>query len=54
MEITDNGKGFDEQQIKNGNGLNNMRERAASIGAKIRIVSTTASGTRISLDMAIT
>jgi signal transduction histidine kinase len=54
MEITDNGKGFDEQQIKNGNGLNNMRERAGSMGAKIRIVSTIAGGTQISLDMAIT
>jgi two-component system, NarL family, sensor histidine kinase UhpB len=54
MEITDDGKGFDEQQIKNGNGLGNMRERAASMGAKILIVSTIASGTRISLDMVIT
>ena len=54
MEITDDGKGFDEKQIKNGNGLSNMRERAASMGAKILIISTVDNGTRISLDMAIT
>ncbi len=54
MEITDDGRGFVEQQVKNGNGLGNMRERAASMGAKILIVSKIASGTRISLDMTIT
>ncbi len=54
MEITDDGRGFDEKQIKNGNGLSNMRERAASMGAKILIISTVDNGTRISLDMAIT
>jgi two-component system sensor histidine kinase UhpB len=54
MEIVDDGKGFVEQHVIKGNGLNNMRERAASIGAKILINSTIASGTRINLDMAIT
>ena len=54
LEITDDGKGFIEQQVRNGNGLTNMRERAASMGAKILITSTIDSGTRISLDMAIT
>jgi signal transduction histidine kinase len=54
MEISDDGKGFVEHQVKNGNGLTNMRERAASMGAQILIDSTIARGTQINLDMAIT
>ncbi|MCB0745698.1 MAG: ATP-binding protein, partial [Ignavibacteriae bacterium] len=33
--ISDNGKGFDMQSVKKGNGLKNMKMRAKSIGAEI-------------------
>ncbi|PWT95989.1 MAG: hypothetical protein C5B52_16735 [Bacteroidetes bacterium] len=54
IEIIDDGKGFVEQHVRNGNGLKNMRERAFAIGAKILIESSLAKGTHINLNMAIT
>jgi two-component system sensor histidine kinase UhpB len=54
LEIADDGKGFVEEDVRNGNGLNNMRERAASMFARIRIDSALGQGTRIALDLPIT
>ena len=51
LEIVDDGIGFEKEKIKNGNGLNNMQERAASMGAKILIDSNIGKGTRITLDL---
>jgi len=53
MEIVDDGKGFEEDGIRTGNGLGSMRERAASMVAKIHIDSAIGKGTRIALDMPI-
>jgi signal transduction histidine kinase len=53
MEIADDGKGFAEEGLKGGNGLRNMRERAASMPASIRIESAIGQGTRIGLDLAL-
>ena len=53
MEIADDGKGFAEEGLKGGNGLRNMRERAASMPANIRIESAIGQGTRIGLDLAL-
>jgi signal transduction histidine kinase len=47
--ITDNGKGFDAQTIKNGNGLKNMQIRAKKIGAKYYLHSVAGKGTTITL-----
>lgn len=47
MEIGDDGKGFDEHQISQGNGLNNFRKRCAEIGAAIQITSSVGKGTNI-------
>ena len=54
LTVTDDGKGFNEKVIKNGNGLINMRERAASMVAKINIDSVPGKGTSIALDVPIT
>jgi two-component system sensor histidine kinase UhpB len=54
MEITDDGIGFVESEIRKGNGLNNMRERAASMTGAIRIDSTAGKGAHIALDIPIT
>jgi len=54
LEIADDGKGFVEEGVRNGNGLNNMRERAASMVARIRIDSALGQGTCIGLDLPIT
>lgn len=37
IKITDNGKGFDPQQISEGYGLGNIRKRAEQIGAEVYI-----------------
>ncbi|MBA2423161.1 MAG: ester cyclase [Chitinophagales bacterium] len=51
VELHDNGKGFDVNQaiIYNGNGINNMKLRAAEIGAEIFIGSKNGKGTQIRL-----
>jgi two-component system sensor histidine kinase UhpB len=54
LEITDDGKGFSAGTTRTGNGLNNMRERASSMLAKLSIESTVGQGTRIGLDLPIT
>jgi len=54
LEITDDGNGFAADTIKGGNGLNNMRERAASMPAGLKIDSAIGRGTRIDLDLPIT
>jgi len=54
LEIADDGKGFAEDGVKGGNGLKNMRERAASMLARLRIDSAIGQGTRIDLVLPIT
>ena len=38
--VADNGDGFNAEQLKSGNGLRNMRNRAAKIGGDINVTST--------------
>ena len=47
VTVVDDGSGFDEQEIAVGQGLNNMRARAASIGGGFRLVSTPGRGTAL-------
>jgi signal transduction histidine kinase len=49
MVIRDDGKGFDINKEYGGNGLNNMRTRAADLGAKFTIDSKEDEGTHINL-----
>lgn len=48
--VKDDGRGFDPKTIREGNGLDNMRLRAAEIKAKLYIRSTAGGGTQIELD----
>ena len=54
LTVKDDGIGFKEGAIKAGNGLNNMRERAASIAGAINIVTEPGKGTQVSLEVPIT
>jgi len=47
VTVVDDGAGFDEQEIAPGQGLKNMRARAASIGGGFRLVSTPGRGTAL-------
>ena len=49
MEVNDNGKGFDMEKIKRGNGLSNLEKRAKEIGGQITIKSEPGKGTCINL-----
>ena len=49
MELTDNGKGFNVDAVKRGNGLNNLEKRAKEIGGQIDIRSQEGKGTSINL-----
>jgi signal transduction histidine kinase len=49
MELNDNGKGFDVDTIKRGNGLNNLEKRAKEINGQIDIKSVRGKGTCINL-----
>jgi signal transduction histidine kinase len=51
LMIVDNGKGFVEEALPQGNGLKNMRTRAASLKANFSLVSTLKEGTRISISL---
>ncbi|HSU28872.1 MAG TPA: sensor histidine kinase [Chitinophagaceae bacterium] len=53
LMIRDNGKGFDIQTSRGGNGLKNMKKRAEEIGAKISIDSHPGDGTTIELSIAV-
>jgi len=53
MLIRDNGNGFDITQLKQGNGLKNMRNRAGEMGAVISIDSLQGEGTTIQLKVAV-
>jgi signal transduction histidine kinase len=47
VTVVDDGSGFDEQEIAAGQGLRNMRARAASIGGGFRLISSPGRGTAL-------
>ena len=47
LEIDDDGVGADEHAIGRGNGLRNLRERAAAVGGTFRLGPRTGGGTRV-------
>ena len=51
IEIKDDGKGFDLEKVKKGNGIKNMKSRAKKLEAKIEINSTIEKGTLIRLSL---
>ena len=54
LSVNDNGIGFNVDQVGSGNGLRNMRERAAAMGAVLQISSEEGKGSHIDLDIPIT
>jgi signal transduction histidine kinase len=49
ITIKDNGKGFNEEEILSGNGINNLKKRAKEINGEIEITSQEQSGTAVVL-----
>lgn len=51
MSVRDNGRGFDTRLHPDGNGLGNMRRRAATLGSVLTVESTPGYGTYIALEV---
>lgn len=49
LEVCDNGVGFEREEVRHGNGLQNMEERALLIGGTAEVVSTPGKGTCVKL-----
>ncbi|MGB3467651.1 MAG: ATP-binding protein, partial [Cyclobacteriaceae bacterium] len=53
MHIKDNGKGFDMDKVKPGNGIHNIRERVKNCSGELRLFSMPDSGTKISIKIPV-
>jgi signal transduction histidine kinase len=49
VEVTDDGKGFDMNNIQPGNGLYNMKKRTETMRGKLFIATAPGKGTKVSL-----
>lgn len=49
LQVKDDGKGFDENLVRAGNGLKNLRMRAGEIGGELSLQTTPGAGTHIRL-----
>jgi PAS domain S-box-containing protein len=47
MEISDDGKGFDPQTVREGIGLSSLRERTSRLGGRLEIASSPGAGTSV-------
>jgi signal transduction histidine kinase len=54
IAISDNGKGFNAESVKRGNGIDNMQKRADELGAVFTVQSRPGEGSFISLQVKIT
>jgi signal transduction histidine kinase len=54
LEVVDNGKGFNKEEAKQGNGLSNMKDRATAITGALQYNTEPGKGTRIQLAVPIT
>jgi signal transduction histidine kinase len=53
LVVKDNGKGFDSDLTKKGNGLDNMQHRAKEMGGKLDIASEPGKGTTVQLNIPV-
>jgi signal transduction histidine kinase len=51
LEIDDDGKGFETDVVRRGEGLSNLEQRAAGLGGIARITSTPAEGTTVRIEV---
>jgi hypothetical protein len=54
IKITDNGKGFESNNIQKGNGLNNMQQRSSMLGGSCKFISSPGNGTMIQCSIPLT
>ena len=49
LRVRDNGVGFDEAHVRRGNGLKNLRRRAAELRGSVEILSPPKGGTTVTV-----
>lgn len=49
LQVSDDGRGFDSSQAGDGNGLVNIKQRAAKLGGTLEVISTIGKGTTVKL-----
>ena len=49
VQVKDDGRGFDTAQVRDSNGLTNIKKRAESIHAELQIISAIGNGTEITI-----
>lgn len=54
MSVSDDGVGFEEQVVKKGEGLRNLKKRASALGGTLKVESYSGKGTNITLTAKIT
>ncbi|MEP6948740.1 MAG: ATP-binding protein, partial [Ginsengibacter sp.] len=54
FSVSDNGKGFDAETVRRGNGLENMQKRADEMAAKLTLQSKPGEGSMVSMQLKIT
>jgi signal transduction histidine kinase len=54
IKITDNGKGFESNNIQKGNGLNNMKQRSSMLGGDCKFISSSGHGATIQCSIPLT
>lgn len=54
LNVSDNGCGFDPEQVKRGNGLKNITERSSAMNASCKITSSPGNGTRVDVVIPLT
>ncbi|MBL7875968.1 MAG: histidine kinase, partial [Cyclobacteriaceae bacterium] len=54
LEVSDNGKGFNQEEVNRGNGLSNMKDRASAIMGALQYITESGKGTRVLLAVPIT
>ena len=54
LKVSDNGKGFEESTVRPGNGLKNLRRRAADLKGELKIASNPGQGTTVTLKAPVT
>jgi signal transduction histidine kinase len=54
LSVSDNGRGFEPESVKVGNGLKNMKERARALSARFDFVTRVKEGTRVALELPLT
>jgi signal transduction histidine kinase len=53
LEVDDDGKGFDPETVRRGDGLTNLEQRTAALGGKVAFESVPTQGTTVRIEIPV-